>query len=82
MSALRGADSTDRRNTLSEHADLAAAVGCDVAQGVTKATTLLVVGDMDVKRLAGHDKSSKHRQAEELIAKGLPIRIIRETDLS
>jgi len=31
-------------------ADLAAAVGCEVAQGVTKATTLLVVGDMDVKR--------------------------------
>jgi DNA polymerase III subunit epsilon len=63
-----------------EAADLAAAVGCDVAQGVTKVTTLLVVGDTDVKRLAGHEKSSKHRKAEELIAKGFPIRIIRETD--
>jgi DNA polymerase-3 subunit epsilon len=63
-----------------EAADLAAAVGCEVVQGVTKATTLLVVGDMDIKRLAGHEKSSKHRKAEELVAKGFPIRIIRETD--
>lgn len=63
-----------------EAADLAAAVGCEVAQRVTKETTLLVVGDMDIKRLAGHEKSSKHRKAEELIAKGFPIHIIRETD--
>ena len=63
-----------------EAADLAAAIGCEVGQGVTKATTLLVVGDIDVKRLAGHEKSSKHRKAEEQIAKGFPIRIIRETD--
>lgn len=42
-----------------EAADLAAAVGCDVAQGVTKTTT---------------------RKAEQLIADGFPIRIIRETD--
>lgn len=63
-----------------EAADLAAAVGCEVAQGVTKTTTVLVVGDMDVTRLAGHEKSSKHRKAEELITKGFPIRIIRETD--
>ena len=63
-----------------EAADLAAAIGCEVGQGVTKATTLLVVGDVDVKRLAGHEKSSKHRKAKGLIAKGFPIRIIRETD--
>lgn len=61
-------------------ADLAAALGCEVAQGVTKSTTLLVVGDIDVKRLAGHEKSSKHRKAEEMMANGFPIRIIRETD--
>lgn len=63
-----------------EAADLAASVGCEVAPGVTKKTTLLVVGDLDVKHLAGHEKSSKHRKAEELVAKGFPIRIIRETD--
>jgi DNA polymerase-3 subunit epsilon len=39
-----------------------------------------VVGDQDVTRLAGHSKSSKHRKAEELIAKGVPIRILRESD--
>jgi DNA polymerase-3 subunit epsilon len=30
--------------------------------------------------LAGHDKSSKHRKAETLIANGHSIRILRETD--
>ena len=63
-----------------EAADLAASVGCEVDSGVTKKTTLLVVGDTDVQRLAGHEKSSKHRKAEELASKGYPIRIIRETD--
>lgn len=63
-----------------EAADLAAAAGCNVESGVTKKTTLLVVGDHDVTKLAGHNKSSKHRKAETLIAKGQPIRILRETD--
>lgn len=63
-----------------EAADLAASVGCEVDSGVTKKTTLLVVGDSDVQRLAGHEKSSKHRKAEDLVGKGFPIRIIRETD--
>lgn len=63
-----------------EAADLAAAIGCTVANSVTKKTTMLVVGDMDVTKLAGHDKSSKHRKAEELVSSGQPLRIIRETD--
>lgn len=63
-----------------EAADLAAAAGCEVGSGVTKKTTLLVVGDIDVTRTAGHEKSGKHRKAEELIAMGAPIRIIRESD--
>lgn len=63
-----------------EAADLAASIGCEVTQNVSKKTTLLVVGDMDLSRLAGHDKSSKHRRAEELAAQGVPLRIIRETD--
>lgn len=61
-------------------ADMAAKIGCQVGPGVTKKTTLLVVGDQDIKRLAGHKKSSKHRKAEELIANGCQIRIIRESD--
>jgi DNA polymerase-3 subunit epsilon len=63
-----------------EAADLAASAGCRVEPGVTKKTTLLVVGDIDVKKLARHEKSAKHRKAESLIKKGIPIRIIRETD--
>lgn len=63
-----------------EAADLAASVGYEVGAGVTKKTTLLVVGDMDVQRLAGHKKSSKHRKAEKLAGDGYSIRIIRETD--
>lgn len=63
-----------------EAADLAASIGCKVAGGVTKTTTILVVGDQDVGRLAGHAKSSKHRKAEALIESGLPIRILRESD--
>jgi DNA polymerase-3 subunit epsilon len=63
-----------------EAADLAAIAGCNVESGVTKKTTILVVGDQDIQKLAGHDKSSKHRKAEALIEKGHPIRILRETD--
>jgi hypothetical protein len=60
--------------------DLAAAAGCSVAGGVTTHTTLLVVGDQDIRKLAGHEKSSKHRKAEELIRKGQSIRILGESD--
>lgn len=63
-----------------EAADLAASVGCAVGDNVTKHTTLLVVGDQDIQRLAGHDKSSKHRKAEQLIAAGQQLRILGETD--
>lgn len=61
-------------------AELAAKAGCDVAKGVTKKTTMLVVGDQDMSVLAGHDKSSKHRKAEDLIAKGQKIQIMAESD--
>lgn len=59
---------------------MAANVGCYVASGVTKKTTILVVGDQDIKRLAGHKRSSKHRKVETLISQGQDIRILRETD--
>lgn len=61
-------------------ADLAARIGCTVDSSVTKKTTLLVVGDQDVTKLAGKDKSSKHLKAEQLITKGFNIRIIKESD--
>ncbi len=63
-----------------EAAELAARAGCETADGVTKHTTLLVVGDQDIRLLNGHQKSAKHRKVEELIAKGRPIRILTESD--
>ena len=64
----------------SQAADAAAKMGCTVANTVTQKTTLLVVGDQDVDRLEGRDKSSKHIKAEGLIAKGQLIRILKESD--
>ena len=61
-------------------ADLAATAGCKVDSGVTKKTSLLVVGDQDARKLVGHQKSSKHRKAEALMEKGQPMLILRETD--
>ena len=77
IAVFTGALSMPRR----EAADLAARAGITVDGGVTKATTLLIVGDQDVTRLAeGQTKSSKHIKAEGLITKGQSIRILRETD--
>jgi DNA polymerase-3 subunit epsilon len=61
-------------------ANLAAAAGFQVASGVSKGTTILVVGDQDTAKLAGHAKSTKHRKAEEFIKAGVAIRIVRESD--
>lgn len=74
--AFTGALEIPRR----EAADLAASIGCTVTSGVTKKTTLLVVGDQDITKLLGKSKSSKHLKAEELVAKGYKIRIIKESD--
>lgn len=63
-----------------EASDMATKIGCSVAPGVTKKTTILVVGDQDIRKLAGHEKSSKHRKAEELMREGQAIRILRESD--
>jgi DNA polymerase-3 subunit epsilon len=63
-----------------EAAELAASIGCAVDSGVTKRTSLLVVGDQDIARLAGKGKSNKHLKAEQLIRKGQEIRILKESD--
>jgi len=54
-------------------AGMAAKIGCTVATGVTKETTLLVIGDQDIRKLAGQEKSSKHRKAEKLMQRGQAI---------
>ncbi|WBU27779.1 exonuclease domain-containing protein [Rhodopseudomonas palustris] len=66
--------------TRTEAAARAASAGCDVMDAVSKKTTILVVGDQDLSLTRGREKSSKHRKAEELIAKGHPIKIVKETD--
>ncbi|MEO8735448.1 MAG: exonuclease domain-containing protein [Edaphobacter sp.] len=63
-----------------EAADLAAAAGCRVDGGVTKHTTLLMIGDQDIRKLNGHEKSDKYRKAEAWIQKGHSIRILGESD--
>ncbi|RTE66773.1 transposase [Amphritea opalescens] len=63
-----------------EAAALAADIGCTIGTSITKKTTLLVVGDQDITKLAGKEKSSKHIKAEQLIAKGHNIRILKESD--
>lgn len=63
-----------------EAADLAHKAGAAVEPGVTKSTTLLIVGDQDLEKLIGQAKSSKHRKAESLIEKGQKIRILGEAD--
>ena len=60
--------------------EAAARLGCVPLSGVSKKTTMLVVGDQDIRYLRGAQKSSKHRKAEELIQKGHPIRVLGETD--
>ena len=71
-----GALSMPRRTAV----NLAVSAGCDVATSVGKQTTVVVVGDQDLRRLAGHEKSAKLRKAEVLISKGQAIRILGESD--
>lgn len=68
------------RTPRQQAAGMAARIGCKVAAGVTKETTILVVGDQDITKLAGQEKSSKHRKAEKLMRDGQLIRILRESD--
>ena len=63
-----------------EATEIASKIGCKVESGVNKLTTMLVIGDQDIRRLAGYEKSSKHRKAEDLILNGQTIRLLTESD--
>lgn len=63
-----------------EASRIAAKIGCNVLNSVTQKTTILVVGTQDSTKLAGYEKSSKHRKTEELIEKGKQIKILSEKD--
>lgn len=71
-----GALSIPRR----EAAGLAARIGCEVAPGVTKATTMLVIGNQDARLPDWGAKSSKQKKAEALVAKGQHLHILSELD--
>lgn len=63
-----------------EAARLAAEAGCDVRNSVTNSTTLLVIGDQDVRKFSGKERSAKHIKAEAMIRRGAELRIISEQD--
>ncbi len=64
--------------TRKESAEKASAEGCNVEPGVTKRTTMLVVGTQKSRMIAPGDKSSKHKKAEKYIEKGQEIEILTE----
>jgi DNA polymerase-3 subunit epsilon len=72
-----GALETMTRDGAATHASQ---FGFKIGSSVTKKTDYLVVGIQDLSTLAGHDKSTKQRKAEELIADGVSIEILTEND--
>lgn len=63
-----------------EASRIASEAGCTVRATVTKTVTMLVVGELDMTKLKGHEKSSKQRKAELLITEGADITILSESD--
>ena len=63
-----------------EAGKMAADLGCNVTNSVSKKTTILIVGAQDNFKLNGYKKSSKHRKAEELILAGKDLKIMSEDD--
>ena len=61
-------------------ADVAAEVGCNVTNSISKKVTMLVVGTQDKGSLKGYEKSTKHRKAEALTGQGVDIQILSEDD--
>jgi DNA polymerase III subunit epsilon len=59
-------------------ADMIAAAGGTFASTPSRKTTIMVLGIQDPSTFGGHDKSSKHRKAEELAAAGQPLEIMDE----
>ena len=61
-------------------ADLISKAGCNVDDGLTKRTTMLVMGYQDPRKLNGKTKSNTQLKAEKYITKGQKIRILNESD--
>lgn len=54
--------------------------GGKIGSSVTLGTDVLVIGYQDLNKTKGNKKSSKHKKAEELIAKGVGITLMGEDD--
>ena len=65
-----------------EAQQMAITVGFKVLSSMSKKVDFLVVGDQNPDALKGFAKSSKHRKAEELIAKGHELQILSESDFA
>lgn len=63
-----------------EAAQIVVNCGGQFVNNVTQGTDLLVVGEQDLARLAGHSMSGKMRKAVSMAAEGHPIEIIDEVD--
>lgn len=63
-----------------ELSQMARDIGCNVAKGVTKKTTMLIVGDRDVGRYEDKEKSNKREKAEKLVKDGQKILFLTESD--
>lgn len=61
-------------------ADLISKAGCNVDDGLTKRTTMLVMGYQDPRKLNGKTKSNTQLKAEKYITKGQKIRILSESN--
>jgi DNA polymerase-3 subunit epsilon len=66
--------------TRREARELATRAGITVASGVTRKTTLLVVGEQTAGNIGDDGKSAKQRKAETLRTKGQDLRIIGESE--
>ena len=66
--------------TQSEIIEIGCKLGLTYNKGVTKKTTLLMVGAQNLKKLAGKGKSTKHITADNINSKGGDIKIIDEND--
>lgn len=63
-----------------EAAKLATDAGAGITTAPTRKTTHVVVGEQDLNIVGEDGKSGKQKKAEELIAKGVNLRIIGETE--
>lgn len=63
-----------------EAAEAARRVGFSVKESVSSKITHLCIGIQDSEKLAGYEKSSKHRKAERLVQEGHDIQFLSEAD--